>query len=104
MSNVLSFPTPGRELQRCPTHSWSWHRRADGCGLCKSHRIAQQLIDNEPRECGRGLVTAQTADVPSLGSASMASLEEAANDCARALRLCAEIERGLFAAMMGGAS
>lgn len=100
MSNVLNFPLRDQEIVRCPTHQWAWHTRAAGCGICKSHRIAQQLIDNEPAD-RTGLSAHMTAAV---GSASMRELEAADRDCAQALRVTAQLERDLFAAMTGGAS
>lgn len=78
MSNALPFPSRNGEIVRCPTHQWAWHTRAAGCDICKSHRIAQQLIDNEP-----AATTGVSAEI--------------------ALRVCAQLERDLFAAMTGGA-
>lgn len=99
MSNVLNFPLRDQEIVRCPTHQWAWHTRAAGCGICESHRIAQQLIDKEP-----AAIEVAIGRDGAAGSASMRELEAADRDCAQALRVTAQIERDLFAAMTGGAS
>lgn len=103
MGAALSFPSRDGEIVRCPTHQWAWHTRAAGCGICKSHRIAQQLIDKEPTARGSSSCAA-TADVVAVGSASMRELEAADRDMTQAVRVCAQLERDLFAAMTGGAS
>lgn len=95
MSNLLPFPSRGGEIVRCPTHQWAWHTRAAGCGICKSHRVAQQLIDKEPA------AVPLTLSAAAAGSASMRELEAADRDCETAIRVSNQLERELFAAMTG---
>lgn len=110
---------PGREMVRCAVHSNSFYPRAAGCSICRMARRAEQLaagsreprplvdlIDHESRLTQRAVDRAKAtiASIDAVLSEHSARHETEEQRKQRHEQRVAELGRGLFEALTGGAS